>query len=115
MSWAVLDHPDFADERTELPEEVQDKLAEVVKALEHAGPQLGRPLVDTLNGSDYANMKEIRFKVEGEWRFAFAFDEDRQAIILVGGSKEGVAAKKFYKQLIHTADKRFLEWLEAED
>jgi hypothetical protein len=43
-------------------------------ALAQFGPNLGRPNVDTLEGSDFANMKELRFRLDGLWRFAFAFD-----------------------------------------
>ncbi|MGX9576659.1 type II toxin-antitoxin system RelE/ParE family toxin [Mesorhizobium sp. f-mel] len=93
----------------------RNKLAEVVIALEGIGPQLGRPLADTLNGSKHRNMKEIRFATGGAWRFAFAFDPERRAVILVGGNKEGTASRQFYKSLIATADKRFDEWLEAEE
>ena len=50
---------------------------------------LGRPNVDTLEGSDFANMKELRFRLDGLWRFAFAFDPSRRAIILCGGNKLG--------------------------
>jgi hypothetical protein len=42
---------------------------------------------------------------------AFAFDPERQAILLVAGDKAGVAQKRFYKALINTADKRFDEHL----
>lgn len=115
MKWTVLEHPDFAEERQELNEDVSDKLDEVILALEQAGPHLKRPLVDTLNGSRHANMKEIRFGVKGAWRFAFAFDPDQQAIILCGGNKEGVSERKFYKALIKKADQRFDEWLEADE
>jgi hypothetical protein len=113
MAWSVLEHPAFAAERQELPDEVADKLAEVILSIEMLGPRLGRPLVDTLNGSRHRNMKEIRFA--GAWRFAFAFDVRRQAVILVGGSKEGVSNRRFYKNLIRIADQRFDEWLEAEE
>jgi hypothetical protein len=34
------------------------------------------------------------------WRFAFAFDPRRRAIVLVGGDKSGVSEKKFYGQLV---------------
>jgi hypothetical protein len=35
-------------------------------------------------------MKELRFKVaHGVWRVAFAFDPERQAILLVAGNKAG--------------------------
>jgi Phage derived protein Gp49-like (DUF891) len=36
-----------------------------LKLLETFGPQLGRPRVDTLNGSVHANMKELRFDAAG--------------------------------------------------
>jgi hypothetical protein len=51
-------------------------------------------------------MKEIRFNCDGVWRFAFAFDPERAAIILCGGDKENENQKKFYKRLIATADAR---------
>jgi len=60
-------------------------------------------------------MKEIRFALKGSWRFAFAFDPDRQAIILFGGNKEGINQTRFYKSLIKKADRRFDEWLQAKD
>lgn len=114
MTWAVLDHPDFVEERETLPAEVCDKLDAVILLLEQYGPQLGRPRVDTLVGSGHANMKEIRVNEQGVWRFAFAFDEERNAVVLVGGNKQGKNQKRFYKSLIATADERFDEWLEAE-
>jgi hypothetical protein len=53
-------------------------------------------------------MKELRFEgAGGEWRAAFAFDPQRKAIILVAGDKSGVSQKRFYKQLITKADRRF--------
>ena len=79
-----------------------------IKLLEQFGPQLGRPRADTLNGSRHANMKELRFyAADGVWRFAFAFDPKRQAIILCGGDKSGVSDKRFYQQLTDKADARF--------
>jgi hypothetical protein len=68
---------------------------------------LGRPTVDTLTASSFPNMKEIRFNCDGVWRFAFAFDQTRSAIVLCGGDKEDVEQKKFYKSLIKQADARF--------
>ena len=115
MTWTVLEHPAFADERDALPPVVSDKLDAMILLLEQFGPDLGRPAVDQLNASAHANMKELRFKLEGVWRFAFAFDPKRNAIVLVGGNKEGKNQKRFYKQLISTADDRFDDWLEAGD
>ncbi len=73
---------------------------------------LGRPHVDTLAGSRYPNMKELRFDADdGVWRVAFAFDPERKGILLVAGDKAGVAQKRFYKGLIAKADKRFADHL----
>jgi len=53
-------------------------------------------------------MKELRFSIAGGvWRILFAFDPNRQAIVLVGGDKAGVNQKRFYKQKISEADARF--------
>ena len=59
-------------------------------------------------------MKELRFDAEdGVWRVAFAFDSERQAVLLVAGDKSGVGQKTFYKKLIKKADQRFSDWLKA--
>jgi len=53
-------------------------------------------------------MKELRFDAaDGVWRFAFAFDPRRKAIVLCGGDKSGGSKKKFYRDLIRKADARF--------
>jgi hypothetical protein len=108
MSWVVRFHEKFDPEFDGLPEAVQDELLAQSKLLEHFGPILGRPRVDTLNGSRHANMKELRFDAaDGVWRVAFAFDSRREAILLVAGDKSGGGEQRFYRQLIRTADERF--------
>lgn len=108
MEWTVEFHDDFDPEFEALPEEVQDELLALADSLEKIGPQLGRPKVDTLKGSKYSNMKELRFEAaDGVWRVAFAFDPRRNAILLVAGDKSGVGQRRFYKQLIKKADARF--------
>ncbi len=108
MDWDVLFYDAFDAEFEYLPEAVQDELLAHARLLEEFGPQLGRPRVDTLNGSKHANMKELRFDADdGIWRVAFAFDPRRKAILLVCGDKSGGSEKRFYKQLLKKADKRF--------
>ena len=108
MKWEVLVHPEFDPEYEALAEEVQDELLAHLTLLEEMGPQLGRPRVDTLNGSQHANMKELRFDAgDGVWRFAFVFDPKRRAIVLCGGDKSGGSERNFYRDLIAKADKRF--------
>jgi hypothetical protein len=108
MSWDVGFDEAFDPEFDELPENVQDELLAHASLLEQFGPMLGRPRVDTLNGSRHANMKELRFKSGGGvWRVAFAFDPKQKAIVLVAGDKSGRSEKRFYKTLIGKADERF--------
>jgi len=86
----------------------REEILALSRLLQQFGPQLGRPRVDTLKGSRHVNMKELRFAAaDGEWRVAFAFDPRRRAILLVAGAKSGTSEKRFYKQLIAKADRRF--------
>jgi hypothetical protein len=108
MEWKVEFHEAFEPEFDELEVQVQDDLLAKVLMLEQFGPNLGRPHVDTLQGSRHGNMKELRFTAaDGVWRVAFAFDPDRCAILLVAGDKSGGSQKRFYKKLIEKADQRF--------
>jgi len=112
MPWAILFHDGFEPEFDAFPADVQNEILAAAIVLRERGPSLGRPLVDTLNGSKHANMKEIRFKAgDGVWRVAFAFDPERQGILLCAGDKSGGSQKRFYKQLLKVADDRFDEWL----
>ena len=112
MAWTVLFEKNFETEFDELSALVQDELLARAGLLAEFGPQLSRPQVDTLNGSAYANMKELRFSTDnGVWRVAFAFDPKRQAIILVAGDKSGVSQKRFYRELLRKADERFTTYL----
>ncbi|NDE94423.1 MAG: addiction module toxin RelE, partial [Betaproteobacteria bacterium] len=88
MTWTVLFHDASDAEFEALVDELQDELLAHAKLLAEFGPNLGRPTVDTLKGSQHPNMKELRFSWSGQvWRVAFAFDPQRQAILLVGGDK----------------------------
>lgn len=108
MSWTVLFHDAFDAEFQVLDMGLQDELLAHARLLAEFGPNLGRPTVDGLKGSKHANMKELRFGWEGGvWRVAFAFDPQRQAILLVGGDKGGADQRRFYKRLIAVADERF--------
>jgi hypothetical protein len=106
-------HPAFETEFKTFDQEIQDALLAGARLLADYGPQLGRPHADTLKGSKYLNMKELRFNaLNGEWRAAFAFDPERRAILLVAGDKSSGSSKRFYKQLIAKADRRFSDHLE---
>ena len=93
VAWEVSFHPALDPEFEALALEVQDELLAQAKVIEMFGPALGRPRVDTLNGSRHANMKELRFTAAGGvWRVAFAFDPEREAILLAAGDKSESAS-----------------------
>lgn len=80
--WVVEFHPEFSQDVRGLSDSVRREIYSLVGLLRMLGPQLGRPQVDTLNGSKYSNMKELRFRADnGAWRVAFAFDVNRRAIL----------------------------------
>ena len=113
-SWTVIFHDDFDDEFSLLADDLQDEVLAHAKVLAQFGPHLGRPAVDTLKASRHTNMKELRFDWQGGvWRVAFAFDPNRQAILLVGGDKVGADQRRFYKRLIAIADDRYDAHLQA--
>ena len=107
-SWEVEFFEQFEAEFDAYPEDVQDAIYQKTLLLEDYGPHLGRPYADTLEGSSYSNMKELRCKTQdGVWRVAFAFDPERKAVLLVAGDKTGISQRLFYKRLIALADERF--------
>lgn len=108
--WEVEYTDEFEKWWQTLPESVQESLAHDIGILEQLGPGLGRPKVDTLKGSAFANMKELRTQHSGDpYRTLFAFDPRRCAILLIGGCKAG--DKRFYDKLIPEADRLYQEHL----
>ena len=100
----------------------RDCVTAAVEVLADLGPTLGRPLVDTVEGSRHANMKELRPPSPGmtEFRILFAFDPVRHAVLLLGGDKSGAGNQKasgrdkwsgWYRTAIPEADKRYDEHL----
>ena len=57
--WTIKFCDSFAAEFQTLPIAVQDELLASLIPLKVLGANLGRPNVDTLNGSKYRNMKEL--------------------------------------------------------
>jgi len=108
MDWIINFHEAFESEFAVYSDSVKIEMMAAIRLLQVFGPQLGRPHADTLEGSKYAKMKELRFNADdGVWRVAYAFDPERAAILLVAGDKSGISQKRFYKQLITKADDRF--------
>ena len=93
--------------RQQSPALKEDVLA-ILKILREEGPQLGRPFADTVKGSNYPNMKELRIQHQGNpVRVFYAFDPKRNGIVLCAGDKIGLNEKQFYKDMIKIADEVF--------
>src|SRR5262249_44335282 len=108
MPFEVLLHGEFVPEVDGLDRDVQRAIAQQIQALRVDGPQLARPYADTLKGSRFKNMKELRPTVRNvEWRVAFAFDAKRRAVLLAAAPKGAKTSALVYKRLIATADARF--------
>ena len=86
----------------------REQVVAAIELLEERGPQLGRPIVDTVVGSRHKNMKELRPGSTGrsELRVLFAFDSNRSAIMLIAGDKAGNWTR-WYKKNIPLADDLF--------
>ena len=112
--WHVEFHEDFVPEFDAFAARVQDAILARAIVLRELGPATGRSAnTDSLKGSGFANMKELRVQVGGApWRVAFAFDPLRRAIVLCTGNKRGKDQRRFYTELIAVADKRFSRHLE---
>ncbi|MGT2528901.1 type II toxin-antitoxin system RelE/ParE family toxin [Streptomyces nojiriensis] len=80
--------------------------------LETGGPGHGPPLVDTVEGSQLANLKELRPGSSGdsEVGLLFVFDPLRRAVFLVGGNKAG-NRQSWYRSAIPRAEKAYEDYL----
>lgn len=96
----------------ELDEGSWAQVMAAINVLRRQGPQLGRPLVDTITASRHRKMKELRSGSSGgsELRILFAFDPERRAIMLVAGDKSRTW-ERWYRKNIPIADELFDEHL----
>jgi hypothetical protein len=81
-----------------------------VTLLEHVGVDLKRPFADTLHGSVFRNLRELRCQHEGRpYRVLYAFDPRRKAYLLIGGDKTGNA--RWYEEFIPRAERIYEQHL----
>jgi hypothetical protein len=67
--------------------ERRDKVDGAIGRIVDGGPTLGRPHVDVIHGSRVRKLKEAR--IDRGTRVLFAFDSNRNVVMLVGGDKTG--------------------------
>ncbi|UCH24869.1 MAG: type II toxin-antitoxin system RelE/ParE family toxin [Trueperaceae bacterium] len=106
MPYSVIVSLEFEEWFTEQMEDLQDKIAVTVALLEEHGPSLRRPFADTLTGSTLSHLEELRVKHRGKpYRILFAFDPNREALLLIGCIKSGDT--RWYKRMIPIAEEIF--------
>lgn len=109
MAWSIEATQEFAEWFAGLTASEQISVAAKVDVLEQLGPSLGRPHVDTLKGSKYPNMKELRVQHGGKpYRILFAFDSRQTGILLIGGRK---GSANWYHKAIRSADRIYANYL----
>lgn len=109
--WEVETTELFDEWFAEQSEALQDEVLAALKILSELGPHLGRPQVDTVKGSKFANMKELRVQFAGNPIRAFLRLTQRKALVLCAGDKTGLNEKRFYKNMIKLADAEFSKHL----
>jgi len=111
MAYEIRATPEFREWMQTLTLEERESFDTAVTLLRERGPTLARPYVDTVRGSAYPNMKELRTAHDKHLalRAFFAFDPKRSAILLIGGDKHG--RRGFYEKLIRKADELYSEHL----
>lgn len=107
MTYDVVVHEDCEPWLLALDQAAFDRVAAAIDQLAEHGPGLGRPRVDTIQGSRHRNMKELR---TGTVRILFVFDPGRMAILLVGGDKAG-RWQEWYLDNVPVADDRYDRYL----
>jgi hypothetical protein len=110
MPYEVEFTDEFEDWWNSLTAVEQDSIDFSVGLLEEYGPQLKRPHADTIHGSKYVNMRELRCQHEGRpSRVLYALDPRRTAMLLIGGDKTG--RPDWYREFVPRADRIYEQHL----
>jgi hypothetical protein len=77
MVWSVFFYEEFEQWFDSQNKALKEAIAAILDVLEEEGPLLGRSYGDTVKGSAFTNMKELRVQYTSEpWRLLFALDSD---------------------------------------
>ena len=102
MMAEIVTTDEFVDWYGNLDDAGRMAVAHVVELLERQGLALGAPYSSALKGTKYA-LRELRSKRYGRaLRVIYAYDEVRDAVLIIGGDKSG--NKRFYKEIISQAE-----------
>jgi hypothetical protein len=105
----VFGTDEFEDWFLGLDEVDGSAVVRVVGLLEVKGSTLGFPYASAIHGSSYA-LRELRIQSRGRpLRVLYAFDPERQAVLLIGADKTG--DDRFYERMIPAAERIWKEYL----
>ena len=112
MRWTVLIADQYKEWLENLSEKSQNDIIADIRLLEEVGSTLSRPKSDTLYDSKLSNLKKLITQHKGKpYRSLYAFDPNREAIMLLGGNKAG--KKRWYRENIPIAEARYQEHLDS--
>ena len=110
MAYQVEFTDEFGEWWDGLTEDEQAKVRRSVNFLREYGPSLTRPHADTVKGSKFPNMRELRCQHDGRpYRVLDAFDPRRTAMLLIGADKTG--RPDWYEEFVPKADKIYARHL----
>jgi hypothetical protein len=102
---------EFAEWYDGLEERHRERVAAGVDLLEQTGIALGFPYSSAIEGSASA-LRELRIQSHGHaMRVFYAFDPQRDAVVLIGGDKTGVSDERFYREYIRQAERILREYV----
>ena len=114
MSFGVEYTSEFECWWDDLDCDEQESVAVIVGLLEERGPGLGFPYSSGIKNSKYNHMRELRIQHAGDpYRILYAFDQRRNAVLLIGGSKTGT--DRWYEEFVPKADRIYSNHLRAID
>jgi len=110
MAWEIEFTDEFGGWWNGLSIAEQESVRVTVELLAELGPALTRPHADTIRGSEFPNMRELRVQHEGRpYRVLYAFDPRRTGVLLIGGDKTG--NPRWYREFVPAADAIYAQHL----
>jgi hypothetical protein len=102
----VVRTAEFVSWSSGLSPELRSSVEGAVERIVERGPTLGRPYVGTIKGSRLNKLKESR--IDRGTRVLFAFDSNRNVVMLLGGDKTG-KWNRWYPRKIRQAERLYLD------
>lgn len=110
--WVIKTTDTFDSWFVRLPQKEKKCVTASLILLSLKGPNLRRPYADTLKGSRFPNMKELRIQCHGDpLRALYAFTPERSGLMLCAGRKTG-SEKRFYQSMLLLADNELTHYLD---